>query len=569
MDTQNTQSPQTPPVASPPQQQPQQSMSLDLRALLLSENYLTNVDMQKAEEYSQKNNVSLIDALLQNGLLTRDLLGSAIAEYFRVGYIDLQEETPPSKTVQEIPESIAKQFLIVLVRSTPTDALITCANPSMAGLGETLRQLFPGRNVKLAFSFADDITAQFASYRKELQTRFSEIINAQQRVAPEIIQQIIADGLSLHASDIHFEPQDGETVVRFRIDGVLQEAGRLPKETYENIVNRIKVQAHLRIDEHFTSQDGAIRFSFEKIYADMRVSIVPTLDGEKIVIRVLSEYVKNLSFHDLGLSKHDEELLSAASHKPFGMIVIAGPTGSGKSTTLYAMLKMLNKPTVNITTIEDPVEYKIKGINQIQVNNATNLTFAKGLKTIVRQDPDIILVGEVRDLETTEIAVNASLTGHLLFTTFHANDAATAIPRLLDMGVEPFLLSSTLELLVAQRLVRRLCTSCRFSKEVTVSQLGPHSQLLARYFTSPVIRVYEAKGCAVCNYTGFKGRIAIYEMIQITSQMQDLIVQKPKTADIWALARQQGSRSLFEDGLLKVSSGVTSLSELLRIAKIN
>jgi type II secretory ATPase GspE/PulE/Tfp pilus assembly ATPase PilB-like protein len=232
--------------------------------------------------------------------------------------------------------------------------------------------------------------------------------------------------LAFKASDIHFEPQEKEVVVRFRVDGLLHEAGRFTKEVYENILNRIKVQAHLRIDDHFSAQDGAIRFAKEQGVVDMRVSVIPTLDGEKITIRLLAEYVKGFTFADLGVSEKDQAVFLSAAKKPFGMILVTGPTGSGKTTTLYALLKMLNNPAVNITTIEDPVEYKILGVNSIQVNPQTNLTFAKGLRSIVRQDPDIILVGEIRDLETAEIAVNAALTGHLLFSTFHANDAATA-----------------------------------------------------------------------------------------------------------------------------------------------
>ena len=380
---------------------------------------------------------------------------------------------------------------------------------------------------------------------------------SQTRVAPEIIDEIVADALAFKASDIHFEPQEKEVVVRFRVDGVLHEAGRFAKEVYENILNRIKVQAHMRIDEHFSAQDGAIRFVKEKGTVDMRVSVIPTLDGEKVAIRLLAEYVKGFTFADLGVSEKDQAAFLRAAKKPFGMILVTGPTGSGKTTTLYALLKMLNDPTVNITTIEDPVEYKILGVNSIQVNPQTNLTFAKGLRSIVRQDPDIVLVGEIRDLETAEIAVNAALTGRLLFSTFHANDAATSIPRLLDMGVEPFLMASTLELVIAQRLVRKICDQCRVS----------FTSNDKRFFPKTSSTLYQGKGCKNCGNTGYKGRTAIFEFIEIDDALEDLILKHPSSKEIWELAQKNGAHSLFEDGLEKVKNGITTIDELLRVAQ--
>ena len=389
-------------------------------------------------------------------------------------------------------------------------------------------------------------------------------------MAPEIIDEIFADAIGMNASDVHFEPQGEEVIIRFRIDGVLMEAGRIPKEFYENILNRIKVQAHMPIDEHFAAQDGAIRYVKEDNHVDMRVSIVPTLDGEKVVIRVLSQYVKGLNLKDLGLSEKHEQMFIAASNKPFGMIIVSGPTGSGKSTSLYALLKFLNSSEINITSIEDPVEYRLTGVNQIQVNPQTNLTFAKGLKSIVRQDPDVILVGEIRDTETAEIAVNAALSGHLLFSTFHANDAPTTIPRLLDMGIEPFLLSSTLELVIAQRLVRRICENCRLSYTIELDQLQKDFPLvnIEKYFgKEDDITLYKGKGCPNCHGTGFKGRIAIFEFVEISPKIEDLMLKHPSTQEIWELARSEGAVCLFEDGLDKVKSGVTTLDELLRMAE--
>jgi type IV pilus assembly protein PilB len=419
--------------------------------ILLKQNYISQDDLVKAKSLGQKE--SVIDYLLAQHIITKDLEGQAIAEYYDMPYADLNSNQPSQKQVLKIPEEIARKYRLVLFKINEQGLIVTTDQPELSVLKEVLPKLFPGKKINLNYSLSADIDDVFIYYRKSLATRFSKIIENKQRIAPEIVEEMVEDALSYRASDIHFEPEETEVIIRFRVDGVLQEAGRIPKEYYENILNRIKVQAHLRTDEHFAAQDGSIRLVKNGLNVDLRVSIIPTLDGEKIVARVLSQYIGQLNLSDLGLDSDYEDQLLRVAKKPFGMILVVGPTGSGKTTTLYALLKLLNKPDINITTIEDPVEYKINGLNQIQVNNATNLTFAKGLRSIVRQDPDIILVGEIRDQETAEIAVNSALTGHLLLSTFHANDAATAIPRLLDMGIEPFLLSSTLNLIIAPLLL--------------------------------------------------------------------------------------------------------------------
>jgi type IV pilus assembly protein PilB len=293
---------------------------------------------------------------------------------------------------------------------------------------------------------------------------------------------------------------------------------------------------------------------------------VPTVEGEKVVMRVLGAYVKGFSYADLGFSEKHREIVEKNVSKPFGMILTVGPTGSGKTTTLYSILKLLNKRDVNLTTIEDPVEYKMPGINQIQVREASNMTFAKGLRSIVRQDPDVILVGEIRDQETAEISVNAALTGHLLLSTFHANDASTAMPRLVDMGIEPFLLASTLEIVIAQRLVRKICTQCRYS--LPASQVAPNIKIpgfmIGNYF-KPTDTMYSGKGCNVCNGSGFNGRGALFEIIEVTPEMQELLPQHPSARAIELLARRQGCVSMFDDGIEKVRQGLTTLQEVLRV----
>jgi len=521
-----------------------------IKEVLLKENYISKEDLAKAEAEAQRNGLPIVEYLVAENILSKDLFGQAMAEAFKISYSDLNSAPPAKGQVLKIPEAVAKEFNMVIFKEDAEEVIISTDNPFQGGLGEVLANIFPGRKIVLSYSLTEDIETSFVNYRKTLETRFSRIIKEQGKVAPQILDEIIADSLMLNASDIHIEPQPTEVLVRFRVDGVIQEAGRIPKMYYENILNRIKVQAHLRTDEHFSAQDGAIRFEDTENSADIRVSIVPIMDGEKVVMRILSKYVRGFTLSNLGLSSGDEKILESASKKPFGMILVVGPTGSGKTTTLYSLIRILNKPQINIATIEDPVEYKVQGVNQIQVNNETNLTFAQGLKSIVRQDPDIILVGEIRDNETVEIAVNAALTGHLLLSTFHANDAATAIPRLLDMKIEPFLLASTMELIIAQRLVRRICEHCRYS------------------YTDKKETLYRGKGCEACNHTGYKGRIAIFEFIQITPQLQDLVLKNPSSKQIWEVARKQGSRTLYEDGLDKVKSGVTTMEELKRVAAV-
>ena len=537
-----------------------------LKEILLQGNYIDKNDVSEAEKYAQKNRTPFLEYFFINNLLTKDLVGQAIAETLEVPYMDLNSHMPSKEQVLLIEEEIARKYSAVVFNEDKNEVMIASDEPDKKEeLEKVLKEIFAKKKISIGYALSEDIEASFKHYRKSLQTRFAKIIESQKRIAPEIINDILDDALSLHASDIHFEPREKEVVIRFRIDGVLHEAGTIQKKYYENILNRLKVQAHLRIDEHFSAQDGSIHYTFKNSFVDLRVSVVPTVDGEKIVLRLLSVYINSLSLGELGFLKNDEDLISKASKKPFGMILVTGPTGSGKTTTLYALLKNIDRVLLNVTTIEDPVEYKMDGINQIQVNQKAGLTFASGLRSIVRQDPDVILVGEIRDEETAEISVNAALTGHLLFSTFHANDAATAIPRLLDMKVEPFLLASTLELIVAQRLARKICENCRCSEVVKTDELKKMFPEAEKYFSQEET-LYHGKGCETCNGTGYQGRTAFFEIIEMTAEIRDLILQRPSSKQIWAIASSQGAHTLFQDGIEKVKSGVTTMEELLRVA---
>ncbi len=582
----------------------------DLGKLLLEGSYVSKEEMDAAEKQADQRQIPLKSVLIEQGLLTQELFESAVAEHYKLPFLDVHATPPIPEAVTSLPEDVARAYGIVVLSNDGKTVSLATSDPGDPFVEEAVRMnlgqtssIFPEKDERnklkntsapktsgaLSFMtgrgkqeartpFTGTITwtygpgglieSYYVHYRKPLATRFQSIIDRQRKVAPEIITEIFNDAIELRASDIHFEPQESVVVVRFRVDGVMHIAGQLPKEHYEGVINRIKIEANMRLDEHFAAQDGAIRYKTRKgSVIDLRVSIVPVVDGEKIVLRILSEYLRTLTLQDLGFSDTYQKILEVAAHKPFGMILTTGPTGSGKSTTLYALLKMRNRSDVNISTIEDPVEYKLPGINHIQVNSETNLTFANGLRALVRQDPNIILVGEIRDGETASIAVNAALTGHLLFSTLHANDAATAVPRLLDMGVEPFLLASTLEVIIAQRLVRRICPQCRYSYSIPLENAQKLFPGADKYFTRKEdVRLYKGKGCEACGQTGYRGRVGIYELLVITPEVQELIIRRASSTELNRKAYEQGFRLLFDDGFDKVRSGATTIEELMRVA---
>ncbi len=534
-----------------------------IKALLLKENYISEKDSAAAEKVAHSSE-EYIEFLIRQELLTYPLLGQAIAEGYKLPFADFSSRPTQKELVTSVPQEAAEKMRLVVTQRDEESVTVATDTPEKID-PPTIKALFPGLKVRLSYTLPSSVTSSFELFAQPLATRFSKIIKDSNRVAPEIVDEIIKDALNYRASDIHFEPREQSVEVRFRVDGALREAGEIPKEYYDNVLNRIKIESGMRIDEHNSAQDGAMKREGEGQGADLRVSLVPTVEGEKVVMRVLGSYVQGFTFADIGLDDEHREIIERSMHKPFGMILTVGPTGSGKTTTLYSLLKTLNKPDVNITTIEDPVEYKMAGTNQIQVNEAGNMTFAKGLRAIVRQDPNIILVGEIRDQETAEISVNAALTGHLLLSTFHANDAATAMPRLVDMGIEPFLLASTLEIIIAQRLVRKICNACRYSISAHDALANlPHKTDLSKYF-KPSDNLYAGKGCAVCNGTGYNGRSALYEIIEVTAEMQSLMLNSPSTQEIEALARKQGNKSMFEDGIDKVKQGTTTIEEVLRV----
>jgi type IV pilus assembly protein PilB len=381
-----------------------------------------------------------------------------------------------------------------------------------------------------------------------------------------LVDSLIEHAYKINASDIHIDPTGKDVRLRMRVDGVLQDAFAIPKEISSEIISRIKVLSSLRTDEHQTAQDGRFRTQIEKVGpVDIRVSIAPTYHGENAVLRLLADKAEDFTLEALGFSEEDRKKIMKAVKKPHGMILCTGPTGSGKTTTLYTILKSLNTKEVSIVTVEDPIEYAIEGIEQIQVNPRSGLTFANGLRSILRQDPDIIMVGEIRDMETASISVNTALTGHLLLSTIHTNDSATALPRLLDMKVEPFLVASTANVSIGQRLVRKICEKCKTRKKLSPTEEESIRNLLPRGVLEGKENFHYGKGCNACGGSGYRGRVGINEVLLIDDDVREAILRKASSSEIKSIAVKNGMTTMLEDGLSKARGGITTIEEVLRV----
>ncbi|MFH1292335.1 MAG: GspE/PulE family protein [bacterium] len=556
-----------------------------IKEILLSETYISEQDLKDAEEYFVKHGQEpLIDYLLAEGIISKDLLGQAIAEYYQVRYLDLSREKIDEEIVKLIPESVARSQGVVAFSRTEKGVKVAMTDPGEIEIKDFVAKKL-GENVIIYYTTEHDMQDLLAVYRESLQNNFGGILKQlenqelsrekRDQSIVEIVDMLLQYGYQSKASDIHIEPYENEVLVRFRVDGMMHDALKVPKDLSELILTRVKILSRMRTDEHRSAQDGKIRFKVGSENMDVRVSVVPVTQGENVVMRLLSARNRRFSLSDLGMSASDLKKVKDSIKHPHGMILVTGPTGSGKTTSLYAMLKVLNKRNVNIATIEDPVEYDIESISQIQVNTKTNLTFAKGLRAIVRQDPDIIMVGEIRDEETAGIAVNSALTGHLVLSTLHTNDAATTLPRLLDMDVEPFLVASTINVVIAQRLVRKICPKCRSSHELSSDELKVIEESVnikqvfknKGYKSLKGLRLYRGEGCRLCAQTGYSGRIGIFEVLEMSEPIKSLILNHASSDQIQVEARKQGMSTMFEDGVDKALSGVTSFAEVLRVSR--
>ncbi|HEY7727458.1 MAG TPA: type IV-A pilus assembly ATPase PilB [Candidatus Eisenbacteria bacterium] len=559
-------------------------MQVDNIGLKLLEAKLITPDaLQKAQQQTRSGGSSLSAALVKLGAITEEALSKFLAELYGVPSVDLSNFTPDPSVTKLIPADVANKFQIVPLSRTGRRLTIAMANPSnifaiddikfITGF-EVEAAVAPEAIIKKAIDKAYDSAASFESVMRTMEDEI-EVIEDQPDDTPEmallgeaeqapvvkLVNSLISDAVRKGASDIHIEPYEKALRVRFRIDGTLYEMMSPPFRMKAAIISRLKIMAELDIAERRIPQDGRIKLRIVGRTIDLRVSTLPTIFGEKVVMRILDKGNLNVDLNKLGFQDQPLQEFTRAISQPYGMVLVTGPTGSGKTTTLYSALSKVNVPEVNIMTAEDPVEYNLEGINQVLVNEDVGLTFAAALRAFLRQDPNIIMVGEIRDLETGSIAVKAALTGHLVLSTLHTNDAPSTVNRLVDMGVEPFLVASSTNIILAQRLVRRICSSCkaeiRLHPEV-IRELGI-SEEDARKET-----FYEGKGCVECNNTGYRGRVAVYEVMPITAAIRDLILDRGSTSDIKKQATVDGMQTLRKDALWKLKKGITTAEEVLK-----
>lgn len=547
-----------------------------LKALVIKNKLIDQKGLDKILEYAKNSDVTLADALRENNLVTDENLGLLIADFLKLPFIILTKTSIAPEVFRIIPERIARKYKMIAFARSKEGVKVAMSDPRNTELLQLLSKK-TGERTFIYYATERDISNTLQIYRKDLQKTFDEltqkIVGRANEDAPitKIVDMLISYAYQDKSSDIHIEPQEKSSLFRFRIDGVLHDVLVLPKDLHDRVVSRIKVLSRLRTDEHLTAQDGKMRIKLEEETIDIRVSIVPIADGEKVVLRLLSSQSRQYSLIDLGMQPADLDKVTRAFNKSYGMVLSTGPTGSGKSTTIYAILKIINTRDKNITTIEDPVEYKIKGVNQIQANTKTNLTFAAGLRSVLRQDPNVIFVGEIRDMETAGIAVNAALTGHLVLSTLHTNDAATTLPRLTDMKVEPFLVASTVNVIIAQRLIRKICDMCRTSIDTSQTELLkniPPDMIKKHFGIKKEVVIYKGSGCKVCHFTGYSGRVGLFEVLEVSNRIRKLIIEKTNSEIIAKQAIEDGMSTMLDDGLVKVIKGITSMEEVLRVTKI-
>jgi type IV pilus assembly protein PilB len=549
-----------------------------LKDLVLNAKLVDESTLSEIERFAVNSELPLDRALLQKGLISEEKLAQLNAEFYKVPYINLSKIAIPPEVYNLIPERFARKQKIIPFERNAEGIKVAMSNPDQTELLTSLAKK-TGSKIFVYFSLPADISNALRSYEKDLQKTVDDLLKEdiwsttsimEDPPVAKIVDLLIDTAYQERASDIHIEPQENSTLSRFRIDGMLRDVMEAPKYLHDRIITRLKVLSNLRTDEHLSAQDGKMRMELEEENLDIRVSIIPVVQGEKAVLRLLSSRSRQYNFQTLGMNETDLKKVEEAYSKSYGMILSTGPTGSGKTTSIYSILKVLNTREKNITTVEDPVEYRIKGANQIQVNVKANLTFANGLRSILRQDPNIIFVGEIRDNETAGIAVNAALTGHLVLSTLHTNDAATAIPRLSDMGVEPFLVASTVNIIIAQRLVRQICSQCRNKISLTHSELAKNfsPEVIKSIFgTGKDFEAYQGQGCKACRNTGYLGRVGLFEVLEVTKNVRRLITEKADADVIARAAVQEGMATMLEDGLIKVKQGITTIEEVLRVAK--
>lgn len=566
--------------------------------LVLAEQGLIKGESQISDITQQLDGgVTLDQILVETDLVEPEALAKVRAQVAGLPYVDLREKQISKNVLDIIPESTARGHMIIAYEQTDDVVRVAMSDPSDRQIVEFIRKKVD-RPVEVGVASAGAVRNTLGNYQESLEAELDDVVSKELKLVNEIAddlgkaaedlpivritQAILKHAIVEGASDIHIEPTDKDVIIRYRVDGILHDMLVLPRAVLAGLVARIKVLSNLKIDEHRLPQDGRFMIESDEYKVAFRVSTLPVFDGEKVVMRLLDESGKKLSLDDIGIRPAALELMRRIIKRPHGMVLVTGPTGSGKTTTLYAAMKEVNTADVNISTIEDPVEYRMPRINQTQVKPQIGLTFANGLRALVRQDPDVIMVGEIRDEETASLAINAALTGHLVLTTLHTNSAAGAIPRMRDMKVEAFLLASTVNLIMAQRLVRKLCVKCRKERKLDAQIIGEikkefnSEEIFKTLVKEKVVKegsdwkdvvIYQAVGCKRC-HDGYKGRIGIYETMEITPEIQKMIKPSVTAEQIEQAARENdGMVSMLEDGIIKTVEGTTTLEEVLRVAR--
>lgn len=570
--------------------------NIDFEKILIEAKVLSKAETVKYNKEAKEKKMSLVEFLLADKVINEQETFKKVAEdKYHLPFIDLSKEIIRKDILQFIPEPIASSHSIIAFDKKREQLQVATLDPTDLQTFAFIEKKI-GCPIEIYYTTPSSIANVLKQYHKSLKAEFEKITKIESvagepeklkelaedlpiiRVVDTLLEYAIFEG----ASDIHIEPEEKEVNIRYRVDGVLREVMSLPKKIHSGLTARIKILANLKLDEHRLPQDGRFKIETDEYKISFRVSVIPVFDGEKIVLRILNESNRVLTLEQLGFA--DKALASIKNNivKPHGMVLVTGPTGSGKTTTLYTILNLLNKPGVNITTVEDPIEYRMPRVNQSQVNPKIGYTFSAGLRAFLRQDPDIIMVGEIRDKETADIAVNAAMTGHLVLATLHTNDAATALPRLQDMQVPSFLVATTVNIIVAQRLVRRVCPNCVAKYKLTreeVNELGKQFDLdkvMLVFKNQRVLKkgekawtdlyFYRGKGCNQCK-EGYKGRMGIYEVLEVTAEIGNLVMKSVSSDIILNKAVEQGMVVMLQDGFLKAKNGITTLEEIIRVTK--
>jgi type IV pilus assembly protein PilB len=576
----------------------------DLKRALVSKKLVTAKSWEDIAEEAKTSHRDIGDILVEKKIVDEEKLAEIAAGFLDVEYADLKSGGQIGKDVLLlVPEPIARRHGIIAFGKDKNKLKLGMRDPDDLSIRDAITKktdliVEPFLISKGSLEFG------LKQYHTSLEAEFAKIVSKQEKgegskESPDVTEKLkemaeeipvvrVVDTLLEYAifekaSDIHIEPQEKEVIVRYRIDGVLHDVMTLPKVIQPALVARIKVIANLKIDEHRLPQDGRFKVEKDNYKISFRVSTIPIFDGEKVVMRLLDESAKALSLNELGFLDHNHEIIVRNIKKPHGALLVTGPTGSGKSTSLYTILSMLNTKGVNISTIEDPIEYRMPGVNQMQVNPKIGLTFAMGLRALLRQDPNIIMIGEIRDTETAEEAVHAALTGHIVLATLHTNNAAGALPRLLDIGVEPFLIASTINAVVGQRLTRQICPDCKeeykiddafvaelrkeFNIDGLMEALKNQKIIDAKTKSLTEVPFFRGRGCEKCGTSGYRGRRGIYEVLEVTNEIQDLIIKHAPTSQIQDKAIEQGMVLMWQDGFIKAIQGMTTIEEVLRVSK--